>query len=102
VNLSSASETQIDNIDTATQKIGTITNTGGTATIGAALGDVANSSLVTRVAAVKSDTGILKKIGINKWAIVGTQLIIYDDNGSSALYTFNLDSASAPTVRTPA
>lgn len=32
--------------------IGTITNTGGTATIGAAIGDPANSSLVTRIAAI--------------------------------------------------
>jgi hypothetical protein len=36
-------------------KIGTITNTGGTATIGAVLGDVANSSLQTRIAAIKTE-----------------------------------------------
>lgn len=36
-------------------KIGTITNTGGTATIGAILGDFANSALVTRVADLHTD-----------------------------------------------
>jgi hypothetical protein len=42
------------------------------------------------------------KIKKNKQAIVGTQLIIYDDDGSTPLYTFDLDSATAPTSRTPA
>jgi hypothetical protein len=42
---------EIDAIKTMTDKIGTIVNTGGTATIGAVLGDFANSALVTRVGA---------------------------------------------------
>jgi hypothetical protein len=63
VNLSSTSETQIDNIETAATTI--------------------------------------KKVNINKWAIVANQLIIYDDNKVDVLYTFNLDSAVAPTSRTP-
>src|SRR5574343_467303 len=37
----------IDAIKAMTDKIGTVTNTGGTATIGAILGDFANSALVT-------------------------------------------------------
>jgi hypothetical protein len=43
------------NIKTMTDKIGTITNTGGTATIGAILGDFVNASLVTRVADLHTD-----------------------------------------------
>jgi hypothetical protein len=53
---------EIDAIKVMTDKIGTIVNTGGTATIGAILGDFANSALVTRVAAVKSDTAAIKAI----------------------------------------
>jgi tetrahydromethanopterin S-methyltransferase subunit F len=51
---------EIDAIKVMTDKVGTITNTGGTATIGAILGDFANSALVTRVAAVKTDTAAIK------------------------------------------
>jgi hypothetical protein len=43
----------------------------------------------------------LLKIGKNKWAYSGTTFTIYDDNGSSVLYQFTLDSATAPTSRTP-
>lgn len=42
-------------IKTMTDKIGTVTNSGGTATIGAILGDFANSALVTRVADLHTD-----------------------------------------------
>jgi hypothetical protein len=42
------------------------------------------------------------KIGKNKWTISGTTFTIYDDNGSSALYTFTLDDGTSPTSRTPA
>jgi hypothetical protein len=41
----------IDSIQTEVNKIGTIVNTGGTATIGGVLGDFANSALVNRVGA---------------------------------------------------
>lgn len=44
----------------------------------------------------------LLKIGKNKWAIADTTFTIYDDDGKTALYTFTLDSATAPTSRTPA
>jgi hypothetical protein len=147
-------------IKVMTDKIGTIVNAGGTATIGAILGDFANSALVTRIAAIKAETALIVadtnelqtdwvnggrldllidaiktktdltltvnnildealaghttadslalavknvlKIEKNKRAIIDTSLIIYDDNGSTALYTFTLDSATAPTSRTPA
>jgi hypothetical protein len=51
-----AVKTVVDAIKVMTDKVGTITNTGGTATIGAILGDMANSALVTRVTAVPHDT----------------------------------------------
>jgi hypothetical protein len=54
--ITAASLATAANVSTVDNKIGTITNTGGTATIGAILGDFANSALVTRVAAVKTDT----------------------------------------------
>lgn len=47
-------------------------------------------------------TTALKKIGVNKWAIVDTSFIIYDDDDVTPLYTFTLDSATEPTSRTPA
>jgi hypothetical protein len=43
----------------------------------------------------------LLKIGKNKWSYVGTVFTIFNDNGVDVLYSFNLDSASAPTSRTP-
>jgi hypothetical protein len=158
---------RLTNAQTELNKVGTISNAGGTATIGAVLGAFANVDLVTRVAdihtdvgtaltniatldtvidnihdtdlpAVKTDTGAIKaitdlltlaaiadavhdetltahttadsaglalknllKISKNKWGISGTTLTFYDDNGSSALYSFTLDDASAPTSRTP-
>jgi hypothetical protein len=41
------------------------------------------------------------KIGKNKWAYAGTVFTIYDDNGVTVLYQFNLDSATITTSRTP-
>ena len=55
--ISDAGGLDVDAIKTMTDKIGTITNTGGTATVGAILGDFANSALVTRVEAVQADIG---------------------------------------------
>jgi hypothetical protein len=46
--------------DLGTDKIGTIVNTGGTATIGAVLGDMANSAVVTRFGNVQTE---VNKIG---------------------------------------
>jgi hypothetical protein len=47
----SAQHRDVLDVQTEVNKIGTITNTNGTATIGAVLGDAANSSLVTRIGA---------------------------------------------------
>ena len=55
--ISDAGGLDLDAIKTMTDKIGTIVNTGGTATIGAILGDAANSALVTRIADIKTQTG---------------------------------------------
>ena len=48
-------DTDLPAVKTMTDKIGTVTNTGGDATIGAILGDFANSALVTRVADLHTD-----------------------------------------------
>lgn len=40
--------------------------------------------------------------GFGKWALVGTTLTLYAHDGTTALKAFTLDSASAPTSRTPA
>lgn len=41
----------------------------------------------------------MKKIGANRWKIFGNQLIIYDDDDVTPLYTFNLkDSAGNPAM----
>jgi hypothetical protein len=50
----------IDAIKAMTDKIGTVTNSGGTATLGAILGDFANSALVARLAAIVEDTNELQ------------------------------------------
>jgi hypothetical protein len=51
----SAQHRDVLDVQTEVNKIGTVTNTGGTATLGAVLGDVANSSLQTRIAAIKTE-----------------------------------------------
>lgn len=54
-----AVETKVDTVDTVvdaikvmTDKVGTIVNTGGVATLGAVIGDVANSTLVAKIVAI--------------------------------------------------
>lgn len=45
------------------------------------------------------DTDALEKIGTNRWRIFGNQLIIYDDDNVTPIYTFNLvDSADVPAM----
>ena len=50
----------------------------------------------------------VKKVLVNKWKLLSNQLIIYDDDGATPLYTFNLvDSGGNPAMenvyqRTPA
>ena len=51
--------TDIGSILTNTNKIGTVTNTGGTATIGAIFGDFANVTLVNKLANLASSVGTL-------------------------------------------
>jgi hypothetical protein len=51
---------QKDDVGALAAIIGTITNTGGTATVGGVLGDVANSSMATRLTAIKAE---VDKIG---------------------------------------
>jgi hypothetical protein len=49
-----ATITKIDNIKTETDQIGTITNTGGTATIAQVLGDANNVSVISRLGTIAS------------------------------------------------
>lgn len=44
---------------------------------------------------------LIRKIQTNKWAYTGTTLTIYDDNGTTPLKQFTLDSATTPTTKTP-
>ncbi len=45
------------------------------------------------------DLGWMKKIGSNRWKIFANQLIIYDDDDVTPLYTFDLkDSAGNPAM----
>jgi len=49
-----------------------------------------------------TDIAILKKIQTNRWKIVNNQFIIYDDDGSTPIYTFSLkNQAGDPTMETP-
>lgn len=87
-----------------------------TATRGDYLDELAAANLPTDVANVKTDTAailtdtgttlqdditLIKKYLGNKWAIVGNQLIFYDDDKATPIRTFTLDSATSPTTRTP-
>ena len=46
--------------------------------------------------------GKILKIGKNKWEIKGNQFIIYDDDDTTELYTFNLQTKSgSPTEKDP-
>lgn len=51
----------------------------------------------TKVTSNQTDIGILKKIAIGRWKIQGTQLILYELDGSTVYKTFNLlDDVGAP------
>ena len=39
---------------------------------------------------VSADITILKQIEVNRWKIVSNQLVIYDDDATTPLYTFDL------------
>lgn len=48
---------------------------------------------------ILADTDVLEKIGTNRWKILSNQLIIYDDDGVTPLYTFDLkDSSGNPAM----
>jgi hypothetical protein len=47
-------------IKVMTDKIGTLTNSGGTASLGVIIGDVANADLVTRIADIHADVGLVR------------------------------------------
>jgi hypothetical protein len=56
------------------------------------------SALNTTLGTVSTAAVAARKVATNKWVVASNQLIIYDDNGSSALYTFNLyDANGTPT-----
>lgn len=54
-------------------------------------------TLVTGVAALMTVTDEIHKAAYGRWKIVGTQLIIYDDDGTTPLQTFDLkDDTGTP------
>lgn len=106
VNLSDASEAQIDAIEADTNEL---------------QGLIADSKIAAQVKGQDNiDFGALQKASITtaantaenlvnalqvlkgKWAISGTTLTFYASDGSTPLYAFTLDDADAPTSRTPA
>ncbi len=42
---------------------------------------------------LQADVTIIKKIETGRWKIVNNQMIFYDDDGTTPLYTFNLKNA---------
>jgi len=53
----------------------------------------------SNVDSILVDTGALEKIGTNRWKVTGNQLIIYDDDKVTPIYTFNLlDSGGVPAM----
>jgi hypothetical protein len=57
----------------------------------------AASSASTNAATAATAATIARKIAQNHWKVTGNQLIIYDDNKTTPLYTFNLfDDTGAP------
>lgn len=55
------------------------------------------ASALTQIAAVAADVNNLEKVALGKWKIQGTQLILYEADGTTPFRTFNLlDDAGAP------
>lgn len=55
--------------------------------------------IFVRDIATQADLTIVKKIETGRWKIVGNQMLFYDDDGLTVLYTFNLkDAAGSPTM----
>lgn len=71
--------------------------------------DVLSSTLATAsgLAAVAGDVSIIKKIETGKWAVItsgpdSNRLILYDTDGTTPLYKFDLtDSSNVPTTIEP-
>lgn len=87
-------------VDTEVAAIKAVTDTLSLAAIADAVWDEANSGHVA-AGSVGLALSNLLKIGKNKWGYSGTTFTIYDDDDVTPLYTFTLDSATAPTTRTP-
>ena len=55
----------------------------------------------TAAVAAQADAAQLKKAALNRWKIQGTQLLIYEDNGTTIFKTYDLkDSAGQPSSTT--
>jgi hypothetical protein len=98
-------ETHVHSIET---KIGTPANTGGTASLAAILGNPSNVALAGQIADILTDTGttldanvilalklLRNKVETNPATGVMT---VYDDNGSTPLYTANVYEDVAGTI----
>ncbi len=46
------------------------------------------------IGSIKTDSENLLKVQKNKWAILNNQMIIYEDDGTTALFTFDLKDKS--------
>jgi hypothetical protein len=81
-----------------TSIIGYVYNS-GTSTIGL-LQDGTNGLAAIKSVAASADTAATaaRKVATNRWNVATNQLVIYDDNGSTVLYRFNLfDADGNPT-----
>lgn len=59
----------------------------------------AATSASTNAALAAAAATIVRKIQNNRWKIFGNQLVVYDDDKTTPLYTFNLlDDTGAPTM----
>lgn len=49
----------------------------------------------------RSDITVIKKIEMNRWKIESNQLTVYDDDGTTPLYVFNLKRLGSPNGESP-
>lgn len=55
--------------------------------------------IFVRDIATQTDLSIVKKIETGRWKIVANQMLFYDDDGVTVLYTFDLkDAAGSPSM----
>jgi hypothetical protein len=108
VNVKAVSEdtTAADNLESACDNYSPTRGLSGTA-LPAAAADAAGGLPISDVGGLDLDTligtdiAVILKILKNKWEITGNQLIIYDDDNSTALYTFNLTRDGSATEFNP-